>query len=121
MKDLTVMLPNRPGALAGVAEQLGKAGVNIEGYCAFAVAGGGIANVLVEDGEAARQALSGSEYEVRIVQEVLIFEVENRPGELGKISRKVADAGVNLSFAYMATDNRLVLGAEDVEKARSAL
>ena len=121
MKDLTVMLPNRPGALAGIAERLGAAGVNIEGYCAFAVAGGGIANVLVQDADAARSALRGSEFEVRIVQDVLVVEVENRPGSLGEITRKVAEAGVNLSFAYMATNTRLVLGAEDVEKARSVL
>jgi hypothetical protein len=121
MRDLTVMLPNRPGALAGVASTLGKAGVNIEGYCAFVVAGGGIANVLVQDAAAARAALAGSDYEVRIEQDVLVVDVEDRPGSLGEITRKVADAGVNLSFAYMATNTRLVLGAEDVEKARAAL
>jgi hypothetical protein len=123
VKDLTVLLPNRPGALADVAEALGRAGVNVEGFCAFAVAGGGIANVLVQDDAPAKEALEAAGLAVRIEQPVVVVELEDRPGALGEIARKVAAAGVNLGFSYLATGHRLVMGAplEDLDKARAAL
>ncbi|MFN2545587.1 MAG: ACT domain-containing protein [Actinomycetota bacterium] len=124
MKDLTVVLPNRPGALSAVGEALGKAGVNILGFCAFAVGGGGIANMLVEDAELAGDVLGSIGFQVQHAQEVLVVPVEDRPGALGEITKKVAEAGVNLSFAYLTADMRLVMGSddpEDVERARKVL
>jgi len=119
--DLLVVLQDRPGTLADLGEALGKAGVNIDGISGMAVAGEGFAHILVEDASAARQALQGSGIEVRSESDVVVVDVQDRPGTLGEIARKMADAGVNITFGYLATDTRLVLGADDVDKARSAL
>ncbi len=120
LKDLTVELEEKVGTVAAAAEALGKAGVNIEGICGFVVGGKGVAHVLVEDTGKARQALQSAGARVTGEQDVIVMEIEDRPGALGKLTRRIADAGVNLNAVYLATRTRVVLGARDVEKARAA-
>jgi hypothetical protein len=120
-KDLTVVLEDRPGTLATLGETLGKAGVNIEGICGMAVGGKGTIHVLVEDAAAARRALQQAGIQVTGEQDVVVTTLEDRPGSLGAAMRKVANAGVNVTLIYLATRTRVVLGASDVAKARSAL
>jgi len=121
MKDLTVFLEDRPGTLADMGEALGKAGINIEGACGLPVEGKGVAHILVEDAAAARRALEEVGIEVGEEREVLALEIEDRPGALGEVSRRIANAGVNIDLGYLATNNRLVLGVDDLEKARGAV
>jgi hypothetical protein len=121
-KDLTVTLEDRPGALADLGEATGGAGVNIEGVSAVTTEGRGIIHVLVEDVGAAREALEGAGLEVADERDVLVVEVEDRPGTMGDIARRVADAGVNIELAYTTFGRvRLVLGVDDLEKARAAV
>lgn len=121
-KDLTVMLDDRPGTLAQLGEALGKANVNVEGVSAVP-AGGGQASVhlLVEDAAGARRAIEGAGLRVSGERDVVVVEVEDKPGSLGKVARRVAAAGVNIDVVYLATRTRLVLGAADVAKLRSAV
>lgn len=119
--DLTVILEDRPGTLADVGEALGKAGINIEGWCGFPSGGKGILHILVEDAVAARRVLQEAGLEVRSERPVLILEVEDRPGVLGDVCRRIARAGVNVDLAYVATNTRLVIGADDLDKARAAV
>ena len=120
-KDLTVILENRPGTLADMGEALGKAGININGLCGFPCQGKGTIHILVENAAAARRALEERGLEVRDEREVLILEVEDRPGAFGDVTRRIANAGVNIDLAYPATNNRLVIGADDLDKARGAV
>lgn len=120
-KDLTVTLEDRPGTLAAMGEALGKAGINIEGACGFPVGGKGIAHLVVEDAAGARRALEQAGIQVSGERDVLVINVEDKPGALGSISRKVADAGVNIEVFYLASRTRLVLGTSDNAKAKSAV
>ncbi len=120
-KDLTVILEDRPGTLADVGEALGKAGVNIEGMCGFPSEGKGIGHLLVEDAEGALRALESLGVQVAGEREVLVIPVEDRPGVMGEIARKLAASGVNIELAYLGTNNRLVLGVDDLAAARSAV
>jgi hypothetical protein len=120
-KDLTVALEDRPGILAQLGEALGVAGVNIEGFCGYTSGGRGIIHLLVDDAAKARGALEGSGIDVQDEREVLVVDVEDRPGALGVIARRIANADVNLDLAYLATSTRLVLGAEDLESVRRAV
>lgn len=120
-KDLTVIMEDRPGTLADVAEALGKAGINIEGGCGFPCEGEGVLHILVEDAPAARRALEEVGIEVRDERQILALEIEDRPGALGEVSRRIANAGVNIDLVYLATNNRLVIGADDLDKARAAV
>jgi hypothetical protein len=120
-RDLTVILEDRPGTLADVGEALGKAGINIDGMCGFPCEGRGVLHVLVEDAAGARRALEDAGMEVSGEREVLVFEINDRPGAFGEVARKIADAGVNVDLGYLATRTRLVIGADDLEKAQAAL
>jgi hypothetical protein len=121
VKDLTVILEDRPGTLADMGEALGKAGINIDGLCGFPCEGKGVIHILVEDAAAARRALEDRGLEVRGERQVLVLEVEDRPGAFGDLTRRIANAGVNIDLAYPATKNRLVIGADDLDKARAAV
>jgi hypothetical protein len=120
--DLTIYLDDRPGELARLGQVLGDADVNIEGFCAV-TSGGGLAeiHVLIEDPTPAFDALAAVGIEVASEQEVAVVDVEDNPGVLGEVSRKLGDAGVNISLAYLATSTRLVFGADDLAQAKAAL
>ncbi|MEW6567615.1 MAG: ACT domain-containing protein [Chloroflexota bacterium] len=120
-KDLRLLLEDRPGQLAKVGEALGKAGVNIDGLCGVTWEGKGVIHVLVEDAVKARRALEANGLPVDREDDVIVMEVEDRPGVLGNIARRLANAGINLHLAYLATSTRLVIGADDLEKARQVL
>jgi len=119
-KDLTVVLVNRPGADADVMQALGRAGINIDGITGSGCAGEGILHILVADDTAAREALEAAGQVVREERDVLVCPVADRPGEGGAIMRRIADTGVNVDFIYLTTGGQLVIGANDLDKARNA-
>ena len=124
MKDLTVILENRPGALADMGEKLGSTGINMEGICGFPSKNEAIIHILVDDDTTARWALEDAGFEVRAIREVLVLNIGNiagKPGSGGKMARKIGDYGVNIDLIYLAEHNRIVLGVDDMNKARLAL
>jgi hypothetical protein len=120
-KDLTVVLEDRPGKLADLGDALGKAGVNIDGLCGVASEGKGSLHILVENAAGARVALEGAGFKIQAERDVLLLDIQDRPGEMGKLCRKIAQAGVNINLAYLATKTRLVIGADNLDKARAAI
>jgi hypothetical protein len=120
-KDLTVLLEDRPGTLADLGEALGNAGVNIDGMCGFPCQGKGVLHILVEDAAGARRALEDAGLEVSSERDVLLYEAEDRPGMLGEVMRKMSNAGVNVDLIYKATQTKLVIGADDLEKAQAVV
>jgi hypothetical protein len=123
MQDLIVNLENEPGTLAALGEALGNAGINIEGLCGVAGAGGeqGEVHILVQDAQMARAALQDAGIESGAENDVEIVAVMDQPGELGRHLRRIADAGVNVDLAYMATSTRIALGSSDMDGLRKAL
>ena len=120
-KDLTVALEDRAGILAELGEALGGAGINIEGFCGYRSEGTGIVHLLVDDATAARAALEASGFAVQDEREVIVVDVEDRPGALGVVARRIAGADVSLDLAYLGTNTRIVVGADDLEKLRAAM
>src|SRR5713101_4341133 len=117
-RDLTVRLAaDRPGELARVVETRSRAGVNIEGLTEV----DGLVHVLARDPGAARSALRAGGYTIEGELEVLVLPMTDRPGELSMIMQRLADASVNLRFIYLATDTRVVIGVDDITRARAAL
>jgi len=120
MRDLTIRLENRPGALAEMGEALGRAGVSVEGGGAFAFDGKGIAHFLFENAVAARKALEEKGITVLEDREVLVQRLkQDQAGQLGKISRMMAEAGVNIEVIYSDHQNQLILVVDDLEKGRA--
>jgi hypothetical protein len=118
MKDLTIELANRPGALAEMGEALGRAGVSVEGGGAWVVGGQGIAHFLFVDGAAAREALEAAGIRVLAERPVVVQKLrQDEPGQLGKLTRAMAEAGVNIEVLYSDHEHRLVLVVDDLERA----
>ena len=119
MKDLTIALPNHPGALADMGEVLGRAGVSIEGGGVFVVSGAGVAHFLFADGDAARRALESAGITVLAEREVLVVRLrQDEPGQLGKIARRMAEAGINIEVLYSDHANQLIIVVDNVEAGR---
>ncbi len=119
MRDLTVALENRPGALDEMGDALGRAAVSIEGGGAWLVNGDGVGHFLFEDGAAARAALEAAGIRVVSDREVLVQRLNQaQPGQLGKLARKMADAGVNIEVLYSDHDHQLILVVDDIAKGR---
>jgi hypothetical protein len=122
--DLTVILEDRPGQLARVGEITGTAGVNIRGLAAFTGDSHGVLHLLVDDADVARARAALKEEGMGIAdeREVLVVDIEDRPGSLGEMSHELADANVNVELAYTTFGGvRLVIATDDLESARRAL
>jgi hypothetical protein len=120
MKDLTIALTNRPGALAAMGDALGQAGVSVEGGGAWVVNGQGTAHFLFENGAAARSALEAAGIKVLAVRDVLIQKLnQSEPGQLGKLTRRMAQAGVNIEVLYSDHNHQMILVVDDMAKGRA--
>ena len=125
MQDLTIALENRPGALAEMGAALGRKGVSIEGGGAWVVNGPGmakegVAHFLFADGAAARAALEEAGIRVLAVRDVLVQRLnQSRPGQLGMLTRRMADAEVNIEVLYSDHDHQLILVVDDIKRGRA--
>jgi hypothetical protein len=120
--DLRIVLPDRPGAGTAVCEALSELGINLEGICGDLRPGEGwgYLHVAIEDDdvESAIRAVEGTGCQVLDVHAVDLVQAENRPGELVGILSAYRDRGENLEVLYIASDNRIVLGTENMRKPR---
>jgi hypothetical protein len=122
--DLTVILQDRPGELARLGQATGEAGVNIQGMCAFTGEGRGVIHLLFDEDQSgvARKALEQAGMGVADEREVLVIDVEDRPGTLGELARSLGEASVNIEFVYTTYGGiKLVVATDDMESAREAL
>ena len=119
--DLVIEVENTPGALADVSAAISDAGVNIAAATCLGSSQTAELHILVPHAEAAKHALAISHLAVTREREVVVVEVEDRPGVLADLTRKIALAGVNLDLVYVATRNRVVFGAADLPALQSAV
>ncbi len=127
MKEITIMVNNDVGSLATIAESLGSVGVNIEAISAYGTNNKAIFRVLTNDPQTTVKVLSKIP-EVMIKEaDTIVYKMINRPGELGKITRKLANRGVNLESLYIVsrkqdfTEIAIRPIESDMEKAKDAL
>ncbi len=120
-KQLTVMLENRPGALAELCTELAKVAVNIEAIQASETKPIGQVRLLVSHPDAAKKVCErlGVKYSE---EKVLAILVKNRPGSLGRVTRKLADKGINVEYLYATIGKSsrpalIVLGVANTEAA----
>jgi len=119
--DLVIDIENTPGALAQVAAAISDAGVNIAAATCIGPGDRAELHILVPHSEAARHSLAISHLAVSREREVVVVDVEDNPGVLADLTRKIARAGVDLDLVYIATRNRVVLGAADLDGLKAAL
>jgi hypothetical protein len=121
-KEFSVKLANRSGELARVAEVLQKDGVNIRSISTEPKAE--VVRIVTSDAEKARKSLSQSSMQFS-ERNLLVAKLEDKPGELARISRELAKEGINIDAAYMLDKNsthvHLALAVSDEDKARNIL
>ena len=127
MKEVIVVTSNDVGSLATVAETLGSVGVNIEAISAYGLDRKAVFRIITNDVATTIKALSklpGIEIKE---SDAIIYRMINRPGELGKITRKLANRGVNLESLYIVsrkqdfTEVAIRPADKDITKAREVL
>jgi hypothetical protein len=112
-KDLTVDLgADRPGTLAKAFDTVAKAGINVDGYAGI----GGTLHILTQDPGATRRVLETGGFRVSKEDDVVLVDVQDRLGVAARIFGPIAEANVNVTFSYVATNNRIVIGANNVAK-----
>ena len=119
--DLVIEIENTPGALTRVAAAISDAGVNIAAATCIGSGERAELHILVPRAQAAKHSLAISQLAVSREREVVVVDVEDRPGVLADLTRKIARAGVDLDLVYVATQNRVVFGASDVDALKAAL
>ena len=121
--DLTVILDDRPGELARLGEVIGDAGVNIRGLAAFTGEGKGVIHLLVDDDavDRCRDALEQAQMGVADQREVLVVDIDDRPGSLGELTKRLAEVNVNVDLAYTTFGGvKVVIATDDMDNAREA-
>jgi hypothetical protein len=122
--EIVVETEDRPGIIADIGELLGQARVNIHAAAAFAHGGRGYFHFVVDGADRALAALKVGGWKVRESREVLAVTIDDRPGELGRYARKLAQAGVNITALYTAGeragDKELIVAVDDIAAARRA-
>jgi hypothetical protein len=119
--DLVIDIENTTGALARVAAEISDAGVNIAAATCIGTGERVELHILVPHGGAAKHALGISNLAVTREREVVVVDVEDRPGVLADLTRRIARAGVDLDLVYVATRNRVVFGSSDLAALKAAL
>ena len=121
--DLTVVLRDQPGELARLGEVTVSAGVNLRGIAAFTGDGRGFVHVLVDDDDVdvAKDALKRGRLKIADTREVLVADLDGRPGGLVDVMLALAEADVNVDLAYTVCGSKVVIATEDMRDAREAL
>jgi hypothetical protein len=119
--QLAVFLANRPGALARVCEALANAEINIQALATSDTVDHTVVRMVVSDPTKALMLL-GEAGVLALETEVLTLETASEPGVLAKIAERLAEANLNIEYAYLAGGRRaekglIILRPSDIEKA----
>jgi len=121
----TLLLENRPGSLAEVCSELAAKAVNIQAIMTSDVRGWGAVRVVVNHPETARKVLEAIGLKFT-EEEVLAILLSDRPGALGRVTRKLAEHRINIDYAYGSIEKGspkalVVLGVSDLKRAAKLL
>jgi hypothetical protein len=122
MRDVTLMIPQRGGAVPEVWEAVAAADINVEAAVSFSREHHRVVHVVVEDAVAQRtqDVFAAAGLLVVDEREVLIVPVEDHPGGLAAVARTAYDANAEVYLLSMATGDRAMLGVVNLEAAKEA-
>jgi hypothetical protein len=119
MKDLEIILENKPGMLALLGETLGQNKISLEGGGVFDHGESSIAHFLVKEADSAKELLAQAGIKVAKINDVIIQKLrQDVPGQLGMFCRRLAEANVNILTQYSDHSNQLIIVPDDYEKAK---
>jgi len=123
--QFALALENRPGTLAQVCSELAAKAVNIEAIMAPDVRGFGTVRLVVNHEETARKVFQGMGMKFS-EEKVLSVRMSDRPGALGRATRKLAEHDINIEYIYGSIEKGapkavIILAVSHLEKAAGLL
>lgn len=125
LKEFDVYIQNKPGELSKICELLGNQGVNIKAIASERAAKRPLVKIVTDDEVTAKAALSrvpGISYELK---EVIVVKLPDKPGELAKVTKRLAKAAINVDSIYILGKEHgiteMVLTVDDPKKAEGLL
>jgi hypothetical protein len=103
--------------LARAAEAIASGGLNLDGFAEVE----GILHMLTADPRSARLALEAAGLRLAAEQEVVVVVVEDRAGAAASVFGRLAEAGINVTYAYVASRNRLIIATDEPRRAMDVL
>jgi hypothetical protein len=124
-RQLTVAIENQPGRLAAIGRTLAAHGINIKDLAINDTVEQGVVRLITSEPARARELLAAAGLFV-IEAEVLAVDLRDIPGTLARVSQALADAGINIEYAYGSEDAderklRLILKVSNVSRAAGVL
>jgi hypothetical protein len=123
VKEIRLSMPNRVGLLSEVTTAVANAKVNINAICAYALENTAFFNLITNSNAKAKKALAPLGFGIE-EKDVIQVELPNKPGELQKVAKKIADAGIDIEFMYATTAGGMaacVLKTADDQKAMQVI
>lgn len=123
--QFSIFLINKPGVLAGVTDALAQAGVNIIALALMDSGEHGALRIVTDNDAKTRQVLQET-HDRWTESEVLVLELDNRPGAFSLVAKTLAQAGVNITYAYITgstsgTRAAAIFKIADLDKAQKVL
>lgn len=123
-KQVKIELDGDTGEIAEVFTELGKTGVNIESLFSKRTGSKQIIHFITNDPKTAREVLEKKGIEPEVT-DILILKLQDRPGELGKVTRKLAHEEIEMNSLYILgreeERTRIAVEASEKEKAKQVL
>lgn len=124
MQRITVVVHNRPGLLAEIAELLAAKGLSITSIVAASHGADGVLHLGVERVDEALAVLTAAGYHA-VTEDVLLARIEDRPGALAQLSRRLMEAQLDIRGLNMVQRNEgwavVAIATNDNERARGLL
>jgi hypothetical protein len=125
MKEFTVTIEDKPGALGNCFLALAERGINILAFQSYVEEGESLARLLVDDPPAAKKVLG----DLRMIfeeTEAAVVRLPHRPGELGRAAARLGEHKINIDYSYCglepgSTEALVVFGVDNLSKAAKLL
>jgi len=103
--QLMINVNNKVGTVAEVSSTVSSSGINLIAFCAYAVDNNGFIMFVTENNKKAKKLLEAKKYDVR-EEEVVLLNIENKPGALHAVTQRIADCGIDLTLIYGSVEHK---------------
>ncbi|MDO8525490.1 MAG: ACT domain-containing protein [Candidatus Omnitrophota bacterium] len=121
-KELVLTVPNKMGMMANASKILADHGINVEGVAGYSMGNEAKIMIVADDVLRAQKALEKAGFKAIETNDVVVVELENKPGALKSLSAKLLDAKIDIRYIYGTTcsggcASTLIISTVDNEKA----
>lgn len=103
--QLMINVNNKVGTVAEVSSTVSASGINLVAFCAYAVDNNGFIMFVTENNKRAKKLLLDKKYDVR-EEEIVLLNIDNKPGALHTVTQRIADCGIDLTLIYGTVERK---------------